>query len=102
MTLVLRPVAAILLVMHSRDVDKVGLNCACFLICSTRPIRFGVSLPYREREENKENARPKDTSKDDDSDADEPVLYRDDDDDDDDSQTDDASKCKMHLLLFPL
>lgn len=61
-------------------------NCS---LNSARPIRFGVGLPHRERDENKENARPKDApAKDDDSDGEGPVLYRDDDDD----STDDASK----------
>lgn len=55
---------------------------------SARPIRFAVGLPHRERDENKENARPKDTStKDDDSDGEGPVLYR-----DEDEGVDDASK----------
>ncbi|ODM99053.1 Phosphatase and actin regulator 2 [Orchesella cincta] len=57
-------------------------------ISNARPIRFGVSLPHRERDENKENARPKDTTKDDDSDGEGPVLYR----DEDDGSTDDASR----------
>lgn len=51
-----------------------------------------MGLPYREREENKENSKPKEVVKlvvpvdntnddDDDSDSEGPVLYKDDDDD---------------------
>ncbi|XP_035716414.1 phosphatase and actin regulator 4 isoform X2 [Folsomia candida] len=60
------------------------------IIFGSRPIRFGVSLPYREREENKENSKPKEVVRvavndddDDDSDSEEgPVLYKDEDNDD--------------------
>lgn len=53
---------------------------------SSRPIRFGVSLSHRERED-KENSKPKEVktvtvADDDDSDSEEgPVLYKDDDND---------------------
>ncbi|CAG7724885.1 unnamed protein product [Allacma fusca] len=57
-------------------------------LSNARPIRFGVALPYRDREDNKENARPE-ISKDDDSDGDEPVLYRD--DNDNENKSDEAS-----------
>jgi len=67
--------------------------------CSTRPIRFGLALSYRtERDDNKENSQPApvDTSKDDDSDGDGPVLYREDEDD----QKDDSGK--FPELVFPI
>lgn len=78
-------------------------------LSSSRPIRFGVSLPYREREENKENSKPKEVVRvavndddDDDSDSEEgPVLYKDEDNDDNPG---DASKYKLHTYfqVFPL
>lgn len=49
---------------------------------NTRPVRFGISLPCTM--ENKENARPYNSSRDDDSDSgDGPILYRDDDEEED-------------------
>lgn len=79
-----------LFVTHSR-------NAPFFILPnSARPIRFAVGLPHRERDENKENARPKDTAtKDDDSDDGEgPVLYR------EDEGVDDASKFFENSLFL--
>ena len=61
-------------------------NCFRFHLNSSRPIRFGVSLPFRERGENKENSHPHPVNainNDSDSDdADGPVLYKDEEDED--------------------
>jgi hypothetical protein len=63
--------------------------------CSSRPIRF-AGLSHRERDENKENSKPKEPVKsDDDSDSEEgPVLYR---DDDGDGKPEDSSKIQCQL-----
>ena len=70
--------------------DHVYIINFFFWFLSTRPIRFGLALPHRERDDNKENSKPQqDTSKDDDSDGDGPVLYR---EDEDEHEKDDAGK----------
>lgn len=54
-----------------------------------RPIRMGITLSVRDKDDNKENMRAnhdEDKSDDDDSDGDGPVLYKDEEEDCNDSQ----------------
>jgi hypothetical protein len=75
------------------------LTCFYRLFCifSSRPVRFGLALPYRERDDNKENSKPNhapDPSKDDDSEDDGPVLYR---EDEDESSKEDPGKGSLSI-----